>query len=152
MTRISTGEGGDHDIHYENHEMSVSMKILKARLCQILIENKFFDWRLDKAFFVYFYKNGGDSGYEFCVPSKLDTGNTHKIFKIHEKIREYYKGGIEIELDYDEGVYGFTYKTLDKSAICKECKGKKFIREDGFGYIEPCQSCNSEFHLPFLLS
>lgn len=147
MTRINTGNGS-HDIHYEDHEMSVSMKILKAQLCQILIENKFCDLKLSKSYFVYFSKFGGDRGYEFNVP--CNQNHTTRIFKIHEPIREYYKGGIEISLENDQADYGFTYKMLNKkSEICKQCKGKNFIREDGFGYIESCGLCNSEFHLPF---
>jgi len=147
MTRINTGDGS-HDIHYNDDEMSLSMKILKARLCQVLSENKFHELQLRKSYFVYFSKFGGDRGYEFNVPMLND--RLIRIFKIHEPIREYYKGGIEICFDNDQGEYGFTYKTLDKTTLCKQCKGKKFIREDGFGYIEPCQSCNSEFHLPFV--
>lgn len=150
MRRINTGEKS-HNIIYEDGEMSVSMKILKARMCQILIENKFFDLRLSKAYFVYFENFGGDRGYEFNVPY---AENSHiKVFMIHEKIREYYKGNIEIYLDKDQNVFGdlgFSYKPLDKSTLnCKLCRGKKFVREDGFGYIESCPSCNSNFQLPF---
>ncbi|MBF4453873.1 hypothetical protein IRT38_00395 (plasmid) [Acinetobacter sp. SK-43] len=145
MTRINTGDGS-HDIHYDDHEMSLSMKILKARLCQILLENKFYDLQLRKSYFVYFYKFGGDRGYEF---NTVNHSRTIKTFKLHEPIRAYYKNGIEIFFDKDQGENGFSFKVLEKGSICKQCKSKKFIREDGFGYIESCQSCNPDFQLPF---
>lgn len=148
MKRISTGEKS-HNIIYEDDAMSLSMKILKARLCQLLHENKYFDLRLSKAYFVYYENFGGDKGYEFNIP--YASNQNIKIFTIHEKIREYYKGNIEIFIDKDQncfGDFGLSYRLLEKT-VCKHCKGKKFIREDGFGYIESCQSCNSEFQLPF---
>ncbi len=150
MRRVCTGEKS-HNIIYEDSDMSTSMKILKARLCQLLIENKYFDLRLSKAYFVYFKNFGGDQGYEFNVPC-VDNQSI-KVFTIHERIREYYKGNIEIFLDKDQnyfGDFGFCYRPLEKMD-CKQCKGKKFIREDGFGYIESCSSCNSNFQLSFNL-
>lgn len=148
MKRISTGEKS-HNIIFEDDDMSISMKILKARLCQLLIENKYFNLRLSKAYFVYFENFGGDKGYEFNAP--YADNPSIKVFTIHEKIREYYKGNIEIFLDKDQncfGDFGFGYRLLEKTD-CKQCRGKKFIREDGFGYIESCSSCNSNFQLSF---
>lgn len=141
MNRISTGLG-DYDIYYEHDDMSKSMILLKCRLTQLLIENgcRDFNWR--KAYFVFFFKNGGDAGWQFVV--QKNGSRTCMEFHLGYYIKEFYKKGIEILIEDD------WFLTKHSEMIhCKSCKGKKFIRDSGFGYIGSCSLCNSDFYLPF---
>lgn len=143
MQRFNTGYYS-YDLHYYDEDMSISMKLLKARLCQLLNE-KGIDANYRKAYFVFFTKGGGDTGYEFHLPNSSYRKGSNQ-YLLHEPIKQYYKKGVNISIDE----VGFVIQKNDDSFICKHCKGKKFIRENEFGFIEPCQSCNSNYHLPFI--
>lgn len=139
--RISTGIG-DYDIYYENSEMSNSMTILKCRLIQILIENGYRDYNWRKGYFVFFFKSGGDAGWQFVV--QKNGSRNYLEFHLGYYIKEFYRKNIEIFVEDD----WFLTKP-SKTICCKSCKGRKFMKENGFGFIEPCQSCNPDFFLPF---
>lgn len=141
MSRVSTGLG-DYDVYYEHDDMSKAMVLLKCRLTQLLIEHGYRDYNWRKAYFVYFFKTGGDVGWQFTV--QKNGCRDYMEFHLGNYIKEFYKKGIEIFIEDD----WFLTKPSE-IAQCKSCKGKKFIRESGFGFIETCSVCNSEFFLPF---
>lgn len=146
MKRINQGFGC-FDLHYDNEDMSLSMRLLKCRLGQFLEENGHRDLYLKNASFVYFNKSGwgGDSGWRFCVPRNSNSRDIRE-FHLDGSIKEFYKNGIEIFYEDDH-----ICKRLiqDKKTICKVCKGKKYVRDDAWGYMETCKSCNSDYIFPY---
>lgn len=146
MKKVKTGTPYSYDKIYENGDMSIPMRILKARLIQVLDEQKLasgMDFR--NASFILFNKVGGDKGWVLHIPTNAG------IIDIHldcTNIKSFYKNNIKIEIDKsDRDFQYFTYTPLPKEDQCSACKSKKFIREDAWGYIESCTVCNSEYFL-----
>ncbi|EMN4641554.1 hypothetical protein RSY60_002693, partial [Acinetobacter baumannii] len=66
-TRYNTGEYS-YDLEYHYGDMSASMEMLRARLIELLtphLSGRYVKWR--EAYFKWFTKCGGDSGWMFCV-------------------------------------------------------------------------------------
>ena len=98
-----------------------------------------------EASFIRFNKNGGDKGWVLHIPTNAS------IIDIHLdciNIKDFYKKHILITIDKTERDYWyFSQKSLPKDKQCISCNSKKFIREDGFGYIESCTACNGDYYL-----
>ncbi|WP_304506118.1 hypothetical protein [Acinetobacter baumannii] len=87
-TRYNTGEYS-YDLEYHYGDMSASMEMLRARLIELLtphLSGRYVKWR--EAYFTWFTKCGGDSGWMFCV-------GPHE-FHIDGALRRYYSGSIDI--------------------------------------------------------
>lgn len=145
MTRFSTGHNS-YEIHYSTYEMSRSKKILMARFTQLLTEKKCIGLILSKAFFVFICEHGENRGYEFRVPYVGGVGA--RAFTLSNNLNDYFKGNIDFAIKNNSLIC----KPLDvNQTICPCCKGKRFVCEDGLGYIKSCQTCNSKYFLPFAL-
>ncbi len=147
MKRISWGNGF-YDLHYNAGHMSTSMRILQCRLGQILYEDGKRDLYLKGASFVFFNKTGigGDKGWQFLIPEYHNRKNINE-YHLNGSIKEFYKNGLEIYLEDDY----FCKRQLEPKHICKKCKGRKYIREDAWGFIEICKNCNSNYFLTFAI-
>ncbi|MFA3181769.1 hypothetical protein RKQ66_17210 [Acinetobacter baumannii] len=114
--------------------MSASMEMLRARLIELLtphLSGRYVKWR--EAYFRWFTKCGGDSGWMFCV-------GPHE-FHIDGALRRYYSGSIDITYNQKDRYFLVGEK---KKVKCKACKGFGFIRDDGWGHIDKCEMCDAE--------
>ncbi|EPW3165400.1 hypothetical protein [Acinetobacter baumannii] len=121
-TRYNTGEYS-YDLEYHYGDMSASMEMLRARLIELLtphLSGRYVKWR--EAYFTWFTKCGGDSGWMFCV-------GPHE-FHIDGALRRYYSGSIDITYNQKDRYFLVGEK---KKVKCKACKGFGFIRDDGWG-------------------